>query len=181
MIDSLPGERWLPVPGYEGLYLVSDHGRVYALERTRQCGHPGSAPQVRPAQLLKPNPVGTKRTHLAVTLQRDKRRWHVKVHQLVLLAFVGPCPEGMEVLHWDDNPRNNHLSNLRYGTRQENIEDAKRNGRTGRKTHCVHGHELTPENTYVWRGSRSCKSCMRRRTRERRQRIAVQNNTGKVA
>ncbi len=48
------------------------------------------------------------------------------VHQLVLLAFIGPCPEGMECRHFPDNDRtNNHLSNLKYGTHLENCEDKK--------------------------------------------------------
>lgn len=46
-----------------------------------------------------------------------------RVHRLVLLAFIGPCPEGMEVCHNDGNPGNNKLDNLRYGTHQENMKD----------------------------------------------------------
>jgi hypothetical protein len=43
------------------------------------------------------------------------------VHHLVLEAFVGPCPEGMECLHGDDIPDNNILSNLQWGTRLANV------------------------------------------------------------
>jgi hypothetical protein len=43
------------------------------------------------------------------------------VHRLVLLAFVGPCPAGHEVLHLNHQPADNRLENLRYGTRSENI------------------------------------------------------------
>jgi hypothetical protein len=44
----------------------------------------------------------------------------LRVHRLILETFVGPCPEGHETLHLDDNPRNNRLENLRWGTRKEN-------------------------------------------------------------
>jgi len=44
------------------------------------------------------------------------------VHQLVLEAFKGPCPPGMECLHKNHTPGDNKLSNLKYGTRSENIK-----------------------------------------------------------
>lgn len=53
---------------------------------------------------------------------------HVKpfVHQLVALAWIGPCPLGYEVRHWDGNKLNNSWYNLLYGTKQQNIEDSRR-------------------------------------------------------
>lgn len=51
------------------------------------------------------------------------------VHQLVLEAFVGPCPEGLECCHKDDNPQNNNLANLRWDTHESNMAD-----RVGRGT-----------------------------------------------
>jgi len=44
------------------------------------------------------------------------------VHQLVMEAFVGPCPKGLEVDHIDGDKTNNHLSNLRYVTHQYNVQ-----------------------------------------------------------
>ncbi len=49
-------------------------------------------------------------------------------HRLVLLAHVGPCPAGMEGRHLNGNRSHNALSNLRWGTKQENIEDQRRHG-----------------------------------------------------
>ena len=51
------------------------------------------------------------------------------VHRLVLEAFVGPCPPGLECLHRDHDTANNRLRNLRWGTRTENIEDKVKAGR----------------------------------------------------
>lgn len=46
------------------------------------------------------------------------------------LAFIGPRPEGLQVLHSDDVPTNNNISNLRYGTPKQNAEDRELNGNT---------------------------------------------------
>src|SRR5690606_11217835 len=92
-----------------------------------------------------------------------------RVHRLVMEAFVGPLPEGMEVRHLDDDPDNNALSNLVYGTRSENLEDRVRLGthHHARKTHCTHGHPFSPENTYITpRKTRVCRTCKRDRNRE---------------
>jgi len=64
--------------------------------------------------------------HLGVILGRGGRRDFV--HRLVLEAFVGPCPGGMECRHLDGDPTNNRLDNLRWGTRKENMEDMVRHG-----------------------------------------------------
>ena len=113
-IDSTQ-EAWKPVVGHEGIYLVSDHGRVRSLKyRTRR--------------LLKPNPLVS--GHLIVSLyDRHKNRRQALVNWLVLEAFVGPRPDGMWCCHWDDDPANNHLSNLRWDTPSGNVRDKRRNGR----------------------------------------------------
>ena len=105
------GEIWKPIPGYEGLYEVSDRGQV----RTFRRGANG--------RLLKPGrmPQG----HLSVALGRGNSQC---VHKLVLLAFVGPPPFRCECLHKNGNPSDNQLQNLRWGTRSENIKDAVKHG-----------------------------------------------------
>lgn len=57
----------------------------------------------------------------------EKRYWRANPGAVVLLAFVGPKPPGLCVLHYDDDPTNNILSNLRYGTRADNAQDSLRN------------------------------------------------------
>jgi hypothetical protein len=52
----------------------------------------------------------------------------VSIAHLILNAFVGPCPEGMECCHWDDNRLNNTLSNIRWDTHSGNMQDRSRNG-----------------------------------------------------
>ncbi|AWN04235.1 HNH endonuclease [Gordonia phage Sour] len=97
-----------------------------------------------------------------------------RVHRLVLEAFVGPCPEGQQACHADDDKTNNELTNLRWDSPSANAADMRRNGRNAqaRKTKCANGHAYTPENTYVrpdGRG-RGCKRCMYDRNKAARAR-----------
>lgn len=50
------------------------------------------------------------------------------IHRLMLEAFVGPCPSGMEACHFNDVKADNRIENLRWGTRRENAADCARNG-----------------------------------------------------
>lgn len=146
-------ERWLPISGYEGVYEVSDLGRINSLPR-----------RGRPARVLKPfaNASG----HLLVDLCVDGKRWTRQVHLLVLEMFVGPTPEGMECRHLNGNPADNRLVNLKYGTRSENLHDSVLHGthNSSRATHCPQDHPYAEDNTYVnprLPGSRTCRECMR--------------------
>lgn len=127
-------EEWRPVVGLATLYEVSSFGRVRSTDRVRR--QPiGFGPNPRTivarhlkGKLLIPSKVKSG-GYLSVALSDGasgvRRR---KVHQLVLAAFVGPCPRGLMPLHGDGNPTNNRLTNLRYGSAVENIADAKRHG-----------------------------------------------------
>lgn len=67
--------------------------------------------------------------HLKVFLYRGDSTFRMKyVHDLVLSAFGSERPNGYECLHIDGNPSNNHITNLRWGTRKENVSDAFRHG-----------------------------------------------------
>jgi len=117
-------EKWLPIRGWPA-YEVSDHGRVrsyWSRGRSRRFVDRSAQPRV-----LAPARTG-RVGHLKVTLVKNAQRWQVAVHVLVLRAFVGPYPRGHWALHYDGDPTNNILLNLRYGTPQENCADAKRVG-----------------------------------------------------
>ena len=149
-------ETWKPIPGWEDLYEVSDHGKVRSLDRITSHGRRVKGKNLR----LHRNPFG----HVEVSLYRAGRRKLARVHRLMLEAFVGPCPEGMKARHLDDVPYNNILSNLKWGTSSENQYDSVRNGThsNAAKTHCPRDHEYTKENTYIGRnGGRFCRQCAR--------------------
>ena len=116
-------EIWKDIPGYEGLYQVSNLGRVKSLPRVvlRRMKNGKIHPHRIHEKLLAP--ARQYRGHQQVCLCKEGIENHQFVHRLVLLAFVGPCPEGMEVCHNDSNPANNRLDNLRYDTHLNNQID----------------------------------------------------------
>ncbi|MCB0072960.1 MAG: HNH endonuclease [Caldilineaceae bacterium] len=63
-----------------------------------------------------------------ITLYDGNRRKRISVHRLVLGVFVGPCPRGMEACHRNGDRQDNRLSNLYWGTPQQNWRDRKRHG-----------------------------------------------------
>lgn len=168
----LDAEIWKPVVGWEGYYEVSNHGRVRSVERVliRSNGRRFTVRQ----QIMRT--FTEHKNHVLVTLNKDGNRSGKNrlVHQLVLEAFVGPRPDGLVACHFDDNPQNNHVSNLRWDTYSANSHDQVRNGghNNARKTHCKHGHEFSPENTYITKsGGRACRTCRylgKKRWREER-------------
>lgn len=150
-------EVWKPVVGYEGLYEVSSHGRVKSLDRimTSKTG----LEFIKPGRMLKLIDI---KPYRAVNLAIGGKSKMHRVHSLVAQAFIGPLPEGGVVRHWDDDGANNHLSNLLYGSKKDNAQDAIRNGKNPwlRKTHCLKGHPYSEENTwYNKKGHRRCVKC----------------------
>lgn len=88
------------------------------------------------------------------------------------LAY-GPIPDGMIVMHTCDTPACINPAHLRIGTEKENTADMFAKGRDRiwnhrGITHCKHGHEFTPENTYIKpNGARACRACLRERAYRR--------------
>ena len=106
-------ERWRPIFNFPA-YMVSDQGRVYS-HRMQKYLRPGIASNGYPT----------------VALGRGNTR---TLHSLVAEAFIGLCPKGQEVRHRDGIRANPKLSNLRYGTRRDNILDAIAHGTRNSKT-----------------------------------------------
>lgn len=115
-------EEWRAVVGFEGCYEVSSSGRVRSLDRLVSHGI-GGLMRKRQGCLLKPGTVQS--GHQLVVLGRTQNRL---VHRLVLEAFVGPKPDGMECCHNDGDPANNRVDNLRWDTRSANILDDYKHG-----------------------------------------------------
>jgi hypothetical protein len=107
-------EQWKDIPGYEGLYQASNSGRIKSILRNK---------------ILKPwkNKNGNK-YRLMVSLWKNKIKTKFYVHQLILLAFVGPRVNNMEVCHNDGNSENNSIENLRWDTHQNNMQDMIKDG-----------------------------------------------------
>lgn len=103
------------------------------------------------------------RGHVGVKLRQGGQVKSRYVHQLVLEAFVGPRPEGLEACHWNDVSDDNRLDNLRWATKSANRYDCVRNGGdpNARKTHCWRGHPFDSTNTRRYGGRRHCRECQR--------------------
>lgn len=119
MTTPMP-EQWLPVPipEFAHLYEVSDLGRVRRI---------APAQGTRVGRIIggRPNRDGYLRVNLC---DRTRNGTDKLIHVLVLEAFVGPCPSGMEACHGDGDPGNAALSNLRWDTPIANAADRKRHG-----------------------------------------------------
>ena len=114
-------EIWKDVPEYEGYYQVSNLGRVRSLGRPIK-SHGGYF-QWRQGQMMNPN-IGRQGYRRVGLHHPDKKSKGFNVNWLVLRAFVGPCPPGEMSRHFpDNNPANNRLDNLRWGTAKQNSED----------------------------------------------------------
>lgn len=140
-LNEIESEVWLDIPGFEGKYQVSDQGRVRSLDRLVRGKHRSGTEfqRLSPGKVLTPA-VYCKTGHLSLPLGRLTNG--IPVHQLVLLAFQGPCPDGQEVRHKNGNPKDNRLINLEYGTRTENILDVYHQGKKWRKLSAADVHDI---------------------------------------
>lgn len=111
-------EHWKNIVGYEGLYQVSDMGRV-----KRIVGY-----NCRIERMLQPY-LCIRGGYPQVMLSKDGKRKHKQIHHLVLDTFVGPRPTSEhEARHLNGNAQDPWLTNLKWGTRSENVLDAVGHG-----------------------------------------------------
>lgn len=154
-------EIFKDIPGFDGLYLVSNMGHVFSMRSQRN---------------LKPGKVhkGYLVVHLCVNGEVHPRR----VNRLVLEAFTGLCPEGKQAAHLNGMNQDNRRENLAWVTQRENEQHKRLHG-TRNDTHCRRGHPLSGENlrmekTVEKKGTkgtiyifRRCKACTRIREAQR--------------
>lgn len=116
MADSV--EEWRSIEGFEGLYDVSNFGRVRSLKRGRVI-------------ILNLESTGSGGIPNFGAYKQGKR-YKFTVHRCVAAAFLGPRPDNLQICHNDGNPKNNHVSNLRYDTAKNNQFDRHAHG-----TRCI--------------------------------------------
>ena len=109
-------EIWKDVFGFEGLYQVSNLGKVRSLDRLVNSG---IGIRLYKGRVLKP--VNNNDGYLQVALSKDGKQTTFLVHRLVYEAFNGKIPEGMQVNHIDEDKTNNSIENLNVMTSKENI------------------------------------------------------------
>lgn len=125
-------ETWKDIEGYEGLYMVSSHGRVWSY---------------RYETMLKQNFRGN---YLFVRLYKDKKACGISIHRLVALNFLKKSNEKNMVNHLDENKLNNKSDNLEWCTAKENTHHGTNLQRSGlkRRVKVVGVNVLTGEQLY---------------------------------
>lgn len=146
--------EWRPIPHVPN-YSASSDGQIKCMYRRFVRG---PQPSGMPRKQLRDH-HGYSRISLFLN---GSRKAH-KVHRLIAAAFLGPCPEGMEVRHLDGDPSNNHIRNLAYGTHRENAMDTQLHGRNSYAVHPerfhrgeqIHGSKLTVDDVIAIRKKHS--------------------------
>lgn len=107
-MENFENEIWKDIPNYEGLYQVSNLGRVKSLKRAYRVKE----------RILKP--LITRNGYYQVGLCKNSNEKFYQVHRLVYEAFNGPIPEGLQVNHISERKSDNRLLNLNLMTPKEN-------------------------------------------------------------
>lgn len=119
-------EIWKPVVGYEGLYEVSNRGRVRSLDRRV---FNGVGYYVMPGRILKQSKTHINKNYQKVLLKKPgEKHKNEKIHRLVAMAFIDK-PSGKDyVNHLDGDKANNNVENLEWCNLSENSQHAMENG-----------------------------------------------------
>lgn len=118
-----------PIPGYEGYYSCDMDGNIYSDPRTiigksRWGGEMKSSLKGYKLKLAR-----SSRGYYHVNLYMNGRKHILLVQRIVALIFIGPRPEGYHIMHINNIRTDNRVSNLRYATRREIINNNQLNGR----------------------------------------------------
>lgn len=109
-------EIWKPIKGFEGLYEISNMGRLRSFYKAT---HGRFVVSNEPQKIRKANPDGN--GYLGLCLKKNGKAYPKRIHRLVLITFVGDCPQGMEACHNDGIKTNNIVNNLRWDTHRNNM------------------------------------------------------------
>ena len=122
-------EEWKDIKGYEGIYQISNKGRVKTLGNNRR--------KEKIREGIEDN-TGYKR----ISLYKNRKEKKYSIHRLVAQAFL-PNPDNLPVVnHKDENKLNNNVENLEWCTQEYNVNYSSSNGRPGKKVICVETQQI---------------------------------------
>lgn len=122
-------EIWKDINGYEGLYKVSNLGRIRSYRRRKPL-----------------SPIEDRNGYYKINLTKDKEMKTYRIHRLVASCFIDNIDNKPEVNHIDGNKKNNNIDNLEWVTRSENESHSYRTGlRSGKKGVMHHNCKITEE------------------------------------
>ena len=137
-------EEWKDVKDYEGLYQVSNLGRVKSVERMKWSGLNGGCYVTVPERILKT--IKDKYGYLTVNLCKDSKMKTYKVHRLVATAFLDNPNNLPMINHKNEIKSDNHVDNLEWCDASYNANYGTRNQRVGEKVaEKLRGRNLSEE------------------------------------
>jgi hypothetical protein len=118
--------EWKELKRYEGIYEINEAGDVRSVDRFAAAGkHDKRIYKGKLKKAVKGNQFG----HIKHQLWKDNKLEQAYVHRLVAENYI-PNPNNLRcVMHMDDDPTNNHVSNLQWGTQKMNLQQMAVKGR----------------------------------------------------
>lgn len=137
-------EIFKPIKGYEGLYEVSNLGRVKSLCKEWICGR--NTPKRKEETIIR---NGHRKDYDFVSLSKDKKIKYPSIHRLVAEQFIINYENKPDINHKDGNKRNNYFKNLEWCTKSENQTHAYKKGfQISKKGSQHHQSKLTENDVF---------------------------------
>jgi hypothetical protein len=118
-------ENWKDITGYEGVYQISNKGNVRSIERLQWNGNIYHLVPGKPKKQL----IGKRAGHHYVILYKNNKMSNKYVHRLVAIEFIENPNNLPNVCHKDNDPSNNSVDNLYWGTQSDNLKQCVKDGR----------------------------------------------------
>ena len=141
-IEDIPEEEWIDIKGYEGLYQVSNMGRVKSLERKY------FSVRYNCEKVWKAKIIGYKQPngYVCVELFKNEKSKYFRVHRLVAEAFIPNPLNKTTVDHINTIRHDNRVSNLRWFTQEEQLTENEITKERMKKTSAKNGRKIGKEN-----------------------------------